>query len=84
VCTANVSLVIPTIHPTIGLDCGNAINHQSEFGELCAKDTADRAVLGGALAMAWTIIDIASQDEERRRLLDGVRAVGAHESVAET
>jgi amidohydrolase len=81
---ANVSLVIPTIHPTIGLDCGDAINHQPEFAEWCAKPTADRAVLDGALAMAWTVIDIATQDDERRRLLDGVRAVGAHERAEET
>jgi len=81
---ANVSLVIPTIHPTIALDCGEAINHQPEFAEWCAKPTADRAVLDGALAMAWTVIDIAIQNEERRRLLDGVRAIEAHGGAAET
>jgi amidohydrolase len=67
---ANVSLVIPTIHPGIGLDCGDAVNHQPEFAAWCAEPTGDRAVLDGALAMAWTVIDIASSDRERRRLLD--------------
>jgi amidohydrolase len=68
---ANVSLVIPTIHPAIGLDCGDAVNHQPEFAAWCAEPTGDRAVLDGALAMAWTVIDIATSDRERRRLLGG-------------
>ena len=66
---ANVSLVIPTIHPSIGMDCGTAVNHQPEFAAWCAEPTGDRAVLDGALAMAWTVIDIAASQEQRRRLL---------------
>jgi amidohydrolase len=66
---ANVSLVIPTIHPSIGLDCGTAVNHQPEFAAWCAEPTGDQAVLDGALAMAWTVIDIATSAEQRRRLL---------------
>jgi amidohydrolase len=66
---ANVSLVIPTIHPSIGLDCGTAVNHQPEFAAWCAEPTGDQAVLDGALAMAWTVIDIATSTEQRRRLL---------------
>jgi hypothetical protein len=66
---ANVSLVIPTIHPAIGLDCAGAVNHQPEFAAWCAEPTGDQAVLDGALAMAWTVIDNATSDQERRRLL---------------
>jgi hypothetical protein len=66
---ANVSLVIPTIHPSVGLDCGTAVNHQPEFAAWCAEPTGDQAVLDGALAMAWTVIDIAASAEQRRRLL---------------
>jgi amidohydrolase len=72
---ANVSLVIPTIHPSVGLDCGDAINHQPEFAAWCATPTGDRAVLDAALAMAWTAIDVASSEDERRRLIAGIRAV---------
>lgn len=68
---ANVSLVIPTIHPSIGLDCGTAVNHQPEFAAWCAEPTGDRAVLDGALAMAWTVIDVATSEEQRHRLLSG-------------
>ena len=65
----NVSLVIPTIHPMIGIDSLPAVNHQPEFTEACATPTADRAIFDGALAMAWTAIDAATTDSLRERLL---------------
>ncbi|MEU9183089.1 M20 family metallopeptidase [Streptomyces sp. NPDC048484] len=55
----NVSHVVPTIHPMLGLDCYPAVNHQPEFTAACITPTADRAVLDGAIAMAWTAIDTA-------------------------
>ncbi|MFB6552759.1 M20 family metallopeptidase [Streptomyces sp. NPDC056405] len=55
----NVSQVVPTIHPMLGLDCGPAVNHQPEFTAACVTATADRAVLDGATGMAWTAIDVA-------------------------
>ena len=36
-----------------------AINHQPEFAAACVTPEADKAVLDGALAMAWTTIDLA-------------------------
>jgi amidohydrolase len=71
---ANVSLAIPTIHPSIGIDCGTAVNHQPEFAAWCAEPTGDRAVLDGALAMAWTVIDLATSPDQRERLLSGAAA----------
>jgi hypothetical protein len=50
---------------------GTAVNHQPEFAAWCAEPTGDRAVLDGALAMAWTVIDVATSEEQRRRLLSG-------------
>jgi hypothetical protein len=61
-------------HPSIGLDCGTAVNHQPEFAAWCAKPTGDQAVLDGALAMAWTVIDIATSQEQRQRLLSRDRS----------
>ncbi|MEU6789765.1 amidohydrolase [Nonomuraea angiospora] len=55
----NVSHVVPTIHPMLGLDCLPAVNHQPEFTAACVTPAADRAVLDGAVAMAWTAIDLA-------------------------
>ena len=56
----NVSLEIPSIHPCIAIDSAGAYNHQPEFAAACINASADRAVLEGSLAMAWTAIDLAT------------------------
>ena len=65
----NVSLAIPSIHPTIGIASMPAVNHQPEFTAHCIKSEADKAVLDGALAMAWTAIDLASDHSLRDQLI---------------
>ena len=67
----NVSLALPSIHPMIGINSLPAVNHQPEFTAHCISETADRAVYDGALAMAWTAIDIAGDPEIRQRLIAG-------------
>ena len=67
----NVSLQIPSIHPMLGLDCFPAVNHQAEFTAACITGEADRAVRDGALAMAFTAIDLAQTPAQRQRLLAG-------------
>jgi amidohydrolase len=66
---ANVSLAVPTIHPLIGIETKGAVNHQPEFAAACVTESADAALLDGALAMAWTAIDAASTPQLRDRLL---------------
>jgi amidohydrolase len=56
----NVSLAIPSIHPCLGIDTGGAVNHQPEFAQAAINASADRAVVVGALGMAWTAIDLAT------------------------
>jgi amidohydrolase len=65
----NVSRVIPSIHPMIGINSLPAVNHQREFAASCVTDSADKAAYDGALAMAWTAIDLATVDAVRTRLL---------------
>ncbi len=65
----NVSLALPAIHPMIGIDSLPAVNHQPEFTAHCVTEAADRAILDGSVAMAWTAIDIATDDSLRRRLM---------------
>lgn len=60
----NVSQRVPTIHPMLGLNCLPAVNHQPEFTAACATPTADRAVLDGATAMAWTAADLADRGHD--------------------
>jgi amidohydrolase len=66
---ANVSLALPAIHPTLGLDSFPVSNHQPEFTAFCATPVADQAVVDGAVGMAWTVIDAATRPEPRERLL---------------
>lgn len=66
---ANVSLAVPTIHPLIGVEAGGAVNHQPEFTAACVTDSADAALRDGAIALAWTAIDAATEPELRALLL---------------
>jgi amidohydrolase len=65
----NVSLEIPSIHPAIGIESFPAVNHQPEFTAHCVTPPADKALFDGALAMAWTCVDLASDDAQRERLI---------------
>lgn len=65
----NVSQAIPSIHPMIGIDSSPAVNHQPEFTAHCVRPSADKAVLDGALAMAWTAIDMALTPAVRDHLM---------------
>ena len=69
---ANVSHALPSIHPMIGLDSFPAVNHQPEFAAHCATPIADRALIDGALALAWTAID-AARDRALVARLTGAR-----------
>ena len=65
----NVSLAVAGIHPLMAIDSDGAVNHQPEFAAACVKESADKAVIDGAIAMAWTAIDLATDDELRARLM---------------
>jgi amidohydrolase len=65
----NVSLVLPAIHPSIGINSLPAVNHQPEFAAHCVTEAADKALIDGALAMAWTAIDMVTDVRVRERLL---------------
>ena len=68
----NVSQALPAIHPTIAIDCGDAVNHQPEFAAACVTPSGDRAVRDGALALALTGLAAATDDAQRDRLIGGV------------
>lgn len=65
----NVSLAMPSIHPMIGINSLPAVNHQPEFAAHCVTPDADKALADGALAMAWTCIDLATDPAARTYLL---------------
>jgi amidohydrolase len=65
----NVSRSIPSIHPMVGINSLPAVNHQPEFTAHCITPDADKALVDGALAMAWTVIDLAGTPGVRNRLI---------------
>ncbi len=65
----NVSHVVPSIHPFIGIETQGAVNHQAGFASACAGPSADQAVIDGALALALTAVEAARDERIRARLL---------------
>jgi amidohydrolase len=61
----NVSQLIPSIHPYIGIGSLPATNHQPEFAAFCVGRQAEIALLDGAAALAWTAIDRASSTNKK-------------------
>ena len=57
----NVSHVVPSIHPMIGINSLPSLNHEPGFTAACITPDADSAVLDGATAMALTIVDLARE-----------------------
>jgi amidohydrolase len=67
----NVSYVTPSIHPILDIACAPAVNHQPEFAAATVAPGGDKAILDGALALAWTAIDAATNENIRARLRGG-------------
>ena len=55
----NVSKLVPSIHPMLGIDSLPASNHQAEFAAHTVTPSGEQAIVDGAVAMAWTVIDLA-------------------------
>lgn len=66
---ANVSHEYPTIHPMLSLGTGCPGIHDSAFASAAASAQGDQVVWDGALAMAWTCVDLATDPAQRSRLL---------------
>jgi amidohydrolase len=65
---ANVSLVVPSIHPLLMIPTHGAVNHQPEFTAACITAAADQAVIDGAIALAETVVGVAQDAALRERL----------------
>jgi amidohydrolase len=58
----NVSMLVPTIHPMLDISASPHVNHQPEFAAHTITPDGDKAIVDGATAMAWTVIDLAEHD----------------------
>jgi hypothetical protein len=72
----NVSAIVPTIPPMLGLDSFPVVNHQAEFAAYCTGERAERAIIDGAMGMAWTIAEAALSEAHRARLLQPAGPAG--------
>jgi metal-dependent amidase/aminoacylase/carboxypeptidase family protein len=58
----NLSQVVPSIHPMLAIETNGAVNHQKDFAAATVTESGDEAIRDGALAMAYTIIDMAERE----------------------
>jgi amidohydrolase len=66
----NVSYLVPSIHPMIGVAPEGVAIHTAEFARWAASSAGDAAVIDGAKALAMTAVDLWLDPV----LLDGVRS----------
>ena len=70
----NVSQAVASFHPYIGINSGDAVNHQHQFAAAAVTRDADRAVLDGAKGLAMTMVDIAQDAQMRAYVKEFSRA----------
>ena len=58
----NVSHIVPSIHPMLGINSAPWVNHQKEFAAHTVEPDGEAAIRDGAIAMAHTIIDLAAKN----------------------
>jgi len=73
----NISHMLPSIHPLIGIDSDGARTHEVEFAAAAASASADQAVVDGAIALARSASTAALDGRWRDELLEAhVRRIG--------
>jgi amidohydrolase len=65
----NVSRVVPSIHPYIGLNCPNVAGHTREMADMTVTETGHKALIDGVAALAFTGYDVITNKE----LLEGIK-----------
>jgi amidohydrolase len=53
----NVSQLVPSIHPYVGIDARGATNHQPDFAAACVGPSANGMIHDAAVALARTAVD---------------------------
>ena len=60
----NVSHIVPTIHPTIGISNCSVISHSREMADATVSDLGHERLLIGTLALAYTGYDVLTKQVE--------------------
>jgi amidohydrolase len=69
----NVSVLVPAIHPTVGIAPPDVSIHTPEFRDIAASEAGHRGLLDSAKAMAMTAADVLLDAELRRRIEEEFR-----------
>lgn len=64
----NLSLRIPSIHPTVSISSGTTPMHTAEFGQHAISPAGDAAVVDGAVGLALTIADYLADARLREQV----------------
>lgn len=64
----NVSKVVPSIHPYIGIGCPGVAGHTEEFADNTVTEKGHEALIQGAAAMALTGYDVITDNELLKRI----------------
>ena len=63
----NVSSLVPSIHPIIAVSPPDVAIHTTEFALCAASEEAHKAMVDGATAMAWTVVDLLAESSHLTR-----------------
>jgi amidohydrolase len=72
----NVSYLVPSIHPMIGMAPKGTAHHHRDFATWSASEEGMRAALDGAKALALTALDFMTDPDLRGRVNDVFRSKG--------
>jgi amidohydrolase len=64
----NVSLVAPTIHPSIAIASRGVAIHTPDFARVAASEEGHRGLLDAAKALAMTAVDVQTDGDLRHRI----------------
>lgn len=78
----NVTYALPSIHPLIAIDSNGANIHEAAFARAAISPSGDQAVLDGAIAMAFTAIDVATNASLRARYAAHVYSAASDSDAA--
>lgn len=67
--TGNVSVVAPTIHPSLAIAHPHSLRHSPEFARAAVSPEGDKGLLDAAKAMAMTAMDVFTDDNLVRRII---------------
>ena len=59
----NVSQLVPSIHPRVGIASGKVVVHSPQFALAAASEAGSHGLLDGAKAMAMTVVDLLADPE---------------------